>query len=153
PPWKPVGGPAYHNERRLTDKELATLAAWAGGGTPEGDARDAPKPRDFARGWQLGTPHPVLTGPADTHAGPAGKDLFRVFVLPTGLTEDTHVTAVDVRPGNPRIVHHVLNFLDGSGKGRELEQKEKDRKKDETEKDYGPGYSVQMGVGFQAQRG
>jgi hypothetical protein len=55
PPWKPVGGPGY-NERRLTDKELATLAAWADGGTPEGDVKDAPKPRDFGGGWQLGKP-------------------------------------------------------------------------------------------------
>lgn len=153
PPWKPVGGPAYHNERRLTDKELATLAAWADGGTPEGEAKDAPKPRDFGGGWQLGKPDLVLTVPDDMHLGASGKDLFRVFVLPTGLTEDTYVTAVDVRPGNPRIVHHVLNFLDATGQARDLEKKEKARKSDGDEKDHGPGYSVAMGVGFQPQGG
>lgn len=151
PPWKPVGGPAYHNERRLSDKELATLAAWADGGTPEGDPNDAPQPRDFGGGWQLGKPDLILTVPDEMHLGASGKDLFRVFVLPTGLTEDTYVTAVDVRPGNPRIVHHVLNFLDMTGKARELEKKENERKKDGDEKDRGPGYSVQMGVGFQPQ--
>jgi hypothetical protein len=148
PPWKPVGGPGYHNERRLTDKELATLATWADGGTPEGEIKDAPKPRDFGGGWQLGKPDLVLTMPDDMHLGASGKDLFRVFALPTGLTEETYVTAVDVRPGNPRIVHHVLNFLDATGKGRELERKEK---RDPNDADHGPGYSVQMGVGFTPQ--
>src|SRR5262249_14912422 len=32
PPWKPVEGVAFHNERRLTDREIGTLAAWVDGG-------------------------------------------------------------------------------------------------------------------------
>jgi hypothetical protein len=59
-------------------------------------------------------------------------------VLPTGLTEDKSVVAVEVRPGNPRVVHHVLNFIDTSGRGRALD-----------EKDPAPGYnSGPGGVGF-----
>src|SRR5262249_33603341 len=78
----------------------------------------------------------------------SGKDLFRCFVLPTGLTEDRYVVAVEVRPGNKRVVHHSLNFFDLTGKARQLEQKEKDRSKGPDEKDLGPGYSVAMGIGF-----
>ncbi len=148
PPWKAVEGGPFHNERKLSDKELATIAAWVDGGTPEGDPKDGPKPKTFTQGWQLGTPDLVLTMPEEMTVGPAGKDIFRCIVMPTGLTEDKHVVAVEVRPGNSRILHHTLNFFDTTGQGRALEKKEKERKKKPDEQDHGPGYSVGMGVGF-----
>jgi peroxiredoxin len=153
PPWKPVEGAAFHNERKLTDKEIATLATWVDSSMPEGDPKDAPKPREFVDGWQLGKPDLVLTVPEEMTVGASGKDLFRVFVLPTNLDEDTFVTAIDVRPSNKRVVHHTLNFIDRTGKGRELEEAEKKREKKADEQDHGPGYSVAMGVGFVPQGG
>jgi peroxiredoxin len=147
PPWKPVDGIAFHNERKLSEKQIETLAAWADGGTPEGDSKDAPKPREFVDGWQLGKPDLVLTVPEEMTIDAAGKDLFRCYVLPTNLTEDKYVVAVEVRPGNKRILHHTLNFWDTSGEARKLEEKsQKDAKPDD--KDRGPGYSSAMGVGF-----
>ena len=118
PPWKPTEGPRFRDERKLTDAELATIAAWVDGGTPEGDPKDAPPPRQFTTGWQLGKPDLVLEVPADFQVGASGNDLFRCFVLPTNLPEDRDVVAVEVRPGNPRVVHHALLFIDGTGQGR-----------------------------------
>ncbi len=151
PPWKPVEGLAFHNDRKLSDKEIEVLAAWADGGTPEGDPKDAPKPRDFIDGWQLGKPDLILTVPEEMTIDAAGKDLFRCYVLPTGLTEDKYVVAVEVRPGNKRVLHHTLNFWDTAGEGRKLEAKAKEGAKPD-DKDHGPGYSVQMGVGFRPTR-
>ena len=148
PPWKAVEGVAFHNERKLTDKELATIATWADNGTPEGDPKDAPAPRKFSEGWQLGKPDLILTVPEEMTIGASGKDIFRCFVLPTGLTEDKHVVAVEVRPGNTRIVHHSLNFFDTSDNARAMLKREEDRVKKPDEQDHGPGYSVAMGVGF-----
>ncbi|HEY8503704.1 MAG TPA: redoxin domain-containing protein, partial [Gemmataceae bacterium] len=105
PPWKPVAGPEFLNDRRMSQKEIDVLASWADGGAPEGDPKDAPPPAEFAKGWQLGEPDLVLTVPEEFHLGPSGSDLFRCFVLPTGLTEDRYVVAFEVRPGNPRVVH------------------------------------------------
>lgn len=153
PPWKPVEGVAFHNERRLSDKDLATLATWADHGTPEGNPKDAPPPRTFTDGWQLGQPDLVLTVPDEFQVGPSGSDIFRCFVLPTGLTEDKFVNAVEVRPGNPRVVHHSLLFIDTTGQGRKLEQKQQELGVKEDDKDRGPGYSVAMGVGFLPQGG
>jgi len=45
-------------------------------------------------------------------------------------------------------VHHTLNFFDTTGRARELEAREHERGRDPDAKDYGPGYSVAMGVGF-----
>ena len=47
----------------MADKDIKTLAAWVDGGTPEGDPKDAPPPREFVEGWQLGKPDLVLTLP------------------------------------------------------------------------------------------
>ena len=118
PPWKPVEGQSFHNERKLSDKELATLATWSDSGTPEGNPKDGPKPRVFTDGWQLGKPDLVLTVPDEMTVGASGKDVFRCFVMPTGLTEDKEVVAIEVRPGNKRIVHHSLNFFDTTGQAR-----------------------------------
>jgi peroxiredoxin len=153
PPWKPVEGPAFHNERKLSEKEIATLAAWADGGTPEGDPKDAPPAKQFTDCWYLGKPDLVLTVPEEMTVGASGSDLFRVFVLPTDLDEDKQVTALEVRPGNKRVVHHTLNFIDRTGQARALEKKEKERVKKPDEQDHGPGYSVAMGVGFLPQGG
>jgi thiol-disulfide isomerase/thioredoxin len=149
PPWKPTQEHgSFRDERGLTEREIATIAQWVDSGMKEGDPKDAPPPRHFSEGWQLGEPDLVLTVPKEMTIGATGKDLFRVFVLPTGLTEDKFVSAIEVRPGNKRVVHHTLNFLDTQGRGRKLEEQEKERTKKPDEQDYGPGYSVSMGVGF-----
>jgi peroxiredoxin len=150
PPWKITEGVAFHNERKLTEKEIDTLAAWVGAGKPEGDPRDAPPAKKFTDGWMLGTPDLVLQPKEDFVLGPGGADLFRCFVLPTELTEDKYVVALEVKPSNPRVVHHTLNFWDNSEQGRKLEKDAQASEKGKTEKDYdrGPGYSVAMGIGF-----
>ncbi len=153
PPFKAEEGGPFHNDRKLSERDIRTLAAWADGGAPEGDPKDAPKPRTFTEGWQLGKPDLVLTVPSDVTIGASGADAFRCFVLPTGLTEEKHVTAIEIRPGNNRIVHHSLNFFDTTGKARELEKKERERKKKPGEQDSGPGYAVSMGIGFTAEPG
>lgn len=148
PPWKPTGGVEFANSRALTIRELDTLAAWEKAGCPEGDPKDAPPARKFPIGWQLGEPDLVLTVPDDFHVGAAGKDLFRCFVMPTGLTEDKFVVAYEVRPGNASVVHHTLNYFDTTGKAKKLELAEKERSKGKEEADRGPGYTVAMGIGF-----
>ncbi|MBI2804136.1 MAG: redoxin domain-containing protein [Planctomycetes bacterium] len=158
PPWKIAEGVAFHNERRMTEQEINTLAHWADHGTPAGDPKDAPKPREFPKGWQLGTPDLILTPSDDYLLGPSGRDVFRCFVMPTNLAEDKYVSAVELRPGNPQIVHHLLLFIDTTGAARKLEKDAQDREKknpvlDEhtglpSKFDKGPGYSRTMGVGF-----
>ncbi len=164
PPWKPTAGVEFHGERRLTDQEIATIAAWVDGGTPAGDPKDAPPARAFTKGWQLGTPDLVLSPSEDFVLGATGNDLFRCFVMPTNLPEDVYVSAVELRPANPRIVHHLLLFIDTGGNGRKLELAAKNKKPapaDETHPqdkqnpdwDKGPGYTNAMGVGFSPQGG
>jgi peroxiredoxin len=152
PPWKPIEGLPFHNERRLSDRDIATVAAWVDAGTPEGDPKDAPPARKFSEGWQLGTPDLVLKPTGSFHVAGSGRDVFRCFVLPTALDDDKYVTAIEVRPGNRRVVHHALIFVDTSGGARKLETKAQESKK-EDDKDRGPGYSSSMGIGVRPSGG
>jgi cytochrome c553 len=148
PPWLPRGGVAMKDERKLTDKEIATLAAWVDGGTPEGDPAAAAAPASAEPdGWRAGPPDLILKASDGFQVGPTGRDVFRVFVIPTGLTEDKWVVGYDVKPGNSRVVHHTLHYFDTTGTARKLEEKAK-KSADPLAADRGPGYSVGMGVGF-----
>jgi thiol-disulfide isomerase/thioredoxin len=155
PPWKITEGIPFHNERRLSDKDLATLAAWVDDGTPAGKPKDAPKSKEFVEGWRLGKPDLVLEPQADFVLGPSGADLFHCYALPTNQSTDKYVVAIEVKPGNRRVVHHTLNFIDTTGQARKLEEKERQKDKDKTESDFdqGPGYTVAMGIGFLPRAG
>src|SRR5262249_24624204 len=131
PPWKPTEGPAYRDERKLTDREIATLAAWADGGAPEGDPKAAPPTARVPQCWRLGQPDLVLTPDRDFIVGPRGGDLFRCFVVPTNLTEDKYVVPYEVRPGNPRVLHHTVHFIDTDRTARRLERWEQERVRQE----------------------
>jgi hypothetical protein len=67
------------------------------------------------------------------------KDVYRYFVLPTGLLENRSVKALEFRPGNTKVVHHVLFFLDTSGTARAKDAA-----------DPGPGYSGFGDPGFES---
>lgn len=146
PPWKPTVSVAFHNDRRMPDGDIKKIAEWVDGGTPEGNVADAPPPVKTSDGWALGKPDLILeTG--EYHLGPSGNDSFRCFVMPTNLMEDKHIIGFEVKPGNPQIVHHTLNYWDITGKAREMEAKTK-AKASPDDRDRGPGYSASMGVGF-----
>lgn len=148
PPWKPSASNfAFHNDRRLSDADIKTLAAWADGGAPEGNPKDAPESTKFTDGWMLGKPDLVLTTGDDFNLGASGPDAFRCYVMPTNLPEDKYIVGFEVKPGNPRIVHHTLNYWDLSGKAKELEKNAKAKATPE-DRDRGPGYGASMGVGF-----
>ena len=116
PPWKPATNPDfYHNERRVTDAELAVLVAWHAAGAPHGDAKDLPNPPKFDEGWMLGTPDVVLKAESGWVVGPKGPDEYRCYVIQNPFDEDKWVTGVEFKPGNLSAVHHVLGYLDKSG--------------------------------------
>jgi hypothetical protein len=123
PPWKPVAGHGeFRNERRMTDDEISTIAAWVEAGRPEGEPSDRPAPREFpADDWQLGTPDVVLTMPDEFEIPASGPDIYRQFAIPTGLTEDRWLMATEFRPGNRRVVHHATFFLDFTARSRQLD--------------------------------
>jgi mono/diheme cytochrome c family protein len=140
PPWKPMPGfgPKYKHDKSLTESEIATLAAWADAGAPEGDPADLPPAPSFSADWALGTPDLILEPGVDFEIPASGEDIYRCFVIPTKELEDKFISAIEYRPGNRRVVHHVLSYVDVTGKARERDAA-----------DPGPGYSCFSGPGVE----
>ena len=109
PPWTPDHNyQEFLGERYLTEDEIALFSDWVAGGMPEGNPANNPGLPEFPDGSQIGEPDLVLemTEPY-VHTGD-GTEQYQVFVLPTGLTEEKEVRAVEIRPGNSNIAHHGL---------------------------------------------
>ncbi|WP_422930285.1 redoxin domain-containing protein [Singulisphaera sp. PoT] len=140
PPWKADAGfgPKFKHDRSLSQQDIEALRVWADAGAPEGDCSQLPPPAQFADGWLHGTPDLVLELPEEFSIPASGEDIYRCFVLPTNLPEDVYISAVEYRPGNARVVHHILGFVDNHGAAR---------KKDEAEP--GQGYTCFSGPGIE----
>ena len=121
PPWKAeLGYGHFQNERRLSDAQIALIREWASHGAPEGDPKQKPAPPEFASGWLAGKPDAVLTLPKPFEIPADGRDIFQCFVIPMDFGAQRYVKTVEFHPGNAKVVHHALFFLDISGEARRL---------------------------------
>jgi len=113
PPWHadaPHG--TFENERRLTDEEKKTLLDWVAGGAPRGNGKDLPPQPVYTEGWSVGKPDVVFEMAEDYKVPAEGTVAYEYFYIPTNFTEPKFVQSIEVRPGNRKVVHHVLvNYL------------------------------------------
>jgi mono/diheme cytochrome c family protein len=122
PPWKATPGYGeFLDERRLTDRQIATIREWAMHGAPEGDPKEKPIPPTFTAGWMAGQPDQVIEMTQAYSLPAEGPDQFRCFVVPMNAAQDEYVKTVEFRPGNAKVVHHAILFLDSSGEARKRE--------------------------------
>src|SRR5436190_7336713 len=117
PPWyidRTVGISKFKDDPSLSDKEIATLAAWADGGAVQGNPADMPPPRKFEEDdiWHIGKPDLVVSSVKHTVPA-AGSDWWGDYVVDTGLTEDRYLKAVETKPapGAKKVTHHAVTFL------------------------------------------
>src|SRR5499427_2310024 len=108
PPW--LADPRYggfRNAPQLTESDIKTLVAWAEGGAREGNDADKPTTKEWASGWRI-EPDVVVSmaEPYRIHAKGAGE--IKEFFVPNPFKEDTWVTSIEIRPGDPSVVHHVI---------------------------------------------
>ncbi len=122
PPWKAKEGyGSFKHENRLSETEIATLKVWADQGAPRGAKEKEPKPPTFSGGeWTLGKPDTIIEPERAYNLAPEGEDVYRNFVIPTNFAEPRFVRAIDVKPGNSKVVHHVIMFLDERGASDKL---------------------------------
>lgn len=111
PPWfaDPAVG-RWKNDARLSDEEVRTILAWVEAGSPEGDPAHLPAPRTWSEGWRMGEPDLVFPLREEQVLPPELVDEYRILTVPMKLEEDTWVEAVEVRPGDRAVVHHVNVF-------------------------------------------
>src|SRR6202030_520366 len=97
-------------DRTLSDRDIATLVAWADQGAEEGDPREAPAPNHFTDGWNI-QPDLILQMPDPIPVPATGTLDYMYVIIPTGFSRDTWVSAAEVRPGNRSAVHHIPTVI------------------------------------------
>jgi len=115
PPWhldKTVGVRHYKNDRSLSDAEIATVVRWVDNGAPQGNPADMPPPLTFrAEGeWFIGEPDLKVTTPNDFTMYANGPDWWIDQYAEVQLDEDRWIKAMEIKPSNPKVVHHVVIY-------------------------------------------
>ena len=125
PPWQPEPGYGeFIGERRLNVDQIGMLAQWVAEGAIEGNPADLPKVPEWPTGWHLGQPDLVLTMPRPYTLAADGPDVFRMFVIPVPLASNRFVRALELRPENPRVVHHAVGLVDTTLRSRQLDEED-----------------------------
>ena len=155
PPWhidRTVGIQHFKNDRSLSDEQIATIVRWVDAGAPRGEANDMPAPKQWPDTsiWnyaaEFGPPDLVIKSPPYTMPA-RGQDAWWKPLVPTGLTEERWVRAIEIRPATVegrKITHHALAFL----------QQEEPNAADGTisGSTTGPGLFMEWAVGKEGER-
>jgi len=123
PPWhldKTVGIQKFQNDRSLSDAQIDTIVRWVDSGSPLGDKKDLPPPKQWPDDdtWvlakQFGQPDFVIKSEPYTVVA-NGQDVWWKPGTPIPITETRWVRAVEMRPGTVagrRVTHHALARLE-----------------------------------------
>ena len=124
-----VGIQQLKEDKRLSDDDIQTIASWVDAGAPLGDPADLPEPVEWpdASAWRLaerlGEPDLVVpSAPFDVPAN--GQDLYWQPVVPTGLTEDRCIMAIETKPSLPgrAFTHHANSTFRVETQGGNMRQ-------------------------------
>ena len=121
-----IGIQDLQGDWRLSQKEIDTVVAWVDSGSQYGDTDIVVQPPNLADPdeWNFagdfGQPNLIIPSvPIDIPA--SGNDLWHKHLVPTGLTEDRCIKAVQVKPrGDAKsVVHHANSnvVIDGGREG------------------------------------
>jgi tetratricopeptide (TPR) repeat protein len=113
PPWLPAPGELkFQGEMRLSDEEIKLFRLWAEQGAPLGDAKAPPSAPAFAAGWQLGKPDLILHARKPYVLAAGGTDNYWNFIFTTQDKGTRWVKAIEIHPGEKRVVHHANILVD-----------------------------------------
>lgn len=115
PPWPPNNDfQNYSHDRSLTPNEKTKVLDWLVSGHPEGNSSSTPPPPVYNNGSILGDGDLEVQIPTYMSKATSNGDDYVCFALPSGLSQDRIIKAIEIIPGNYEIVHHVLVYIDPS---------------------------------------
>jgi tetratricopeptide (TPR) repeat protein len=123
PPWLPAADdPKFADDLRLSDADIARLREWAESGAAEGNPVDLPPAQKFVEGWQLGKPDVIVKATKAYSLGASGSDVYWNFVFRAPVDRPRWLKAIEIRPGDKRLVHHA-NVMVDRGQTARLQEK------------------------------
>jgi Tfp pilus assembly protein PilF len=123
PPWLPEPGElAFADDLRLSEGQIALIQAWVDQGGPQGNPADLPRTPEFQQGWQLGQPDVVIKATKPFVLPTGGSDVYWNFVFRTPVDRTRWLKAIEIRPGDKRLVHHANVLVDRQQSTRHQER-------------------------------
>jgi len=111
PPWPPDphASVAFRNDTRLSPEDIRTLVAWVDSGAPQGNPSDLPAASPASQGWLHpdGIPPDAVISLPEFEVPANGEVPYVTQLVKVPLAEDRWIAALQVRPGNGRVVHHM----------------------------------------------
>jgi tetratricopeptide (TPR) repeat protein/mono/diheme cytochrome c family protein len=113
PPWLPEPGEfKFADELRLSDAQITLITEWVEHGAVEGEPSDLPPTPSFAEGWQTGPPDLVIKADKPYQLPASGGDQYWNFIFRTPVNKTRWLKAIEIRPGDKRVVHHANVLVD-----------------------------------------
>ena len=123
PPWLPEPGELpFAEDLRLSDEQVARIQAWVDQGAHEGDRAVLPAKPQFVEGWQLGNPEVIVKAQKPFLLPADGSDTYWNFVFRTPVDRTRWLKAIEIRPGDKRLVHHANVLVDRGQTARHQEK-------------------------------
>jgi len=109
PPWKadPTIGDFKH-DFSLADSNARKIVRWIDQGMKSGTGKDTLQSLVFPQvGWEEGTPDKIIVLEKETV--PASQKIpYQYQTFDLDLAEDTWLRGLEIIPGNPKLLHHIV---------------------------------------------
>jgi Tfp pilus assembly protein PilF len=123
PPWLPGPSDAkFTGDLHLSAGEISLFRKWVADGMVEGDASDLPPAPRFNTGWQLGKPDLILHADSSYEVPASGSDVYWNFIFRPPVATTCWIKAIEIHPGERRLVHHANLIVDRSQSARRQEK-------------------------------
>ncbi|MCX6292335.1 MAG: hypothetical protein NT126_11310 [Bacteroidetes bacterium] len=112
PPWP--ADPTYshfRDEKYLSEDEIQLIRQWVDEDCPEGDFSKLPSIPEFPDHSTFGKPGLILNMDHPYLIKGNNKDNFVMMKIPYELKQDTFIRAIEIVPGNTKVVHHINAHL------------------------------------------
>jgi Flp pilus assembly protein TadD len=123
PPWLPsTEGLPFEEDAHLSEHDIALFQKWLDDGLHEGNSSDLPPVPKFSSGWQLGQPDLVLHAASPFTIPASGSDVYWNFIFRPPLKSSRFIKAIEIHPGDKRLVHHANLLVDRTQSARRQEK-------------------------------
>ena len=122
PPWLPAPQELkFADELRLSEEQVTLIQEWVEQGAVEGAPADLPPAPKFVPGWQLGRPDEIIEADKPYTLPASGSDMYWNFIFRTPVDRTRWLRAIEIRPGDKRVVHHANILVDRNQSARRME--------------------------------
>ncbi len=112
PPWPAdTSYSHFRDEKVMKQEEIDLINHWIETGAPLGNPDEIPPPPVFINGSNFGKPDMVIRMRSPFKIIGDNRDNFIMLKIPFELPRDTFIRAIEIIPGNKKLVHHINAHL------------------------------------------